>query len=316
MTRWFFLLIFCFGAGASGNAGSLQIAVISDLNGSYGSTKYGRDVSAAIKRIIELRPDLVIVTGDMIAGQRVSPKLSRSQLNLMWQSFDRNVRRPLKQAQIPLLVTPGNHDASAYGGFDAERRVYAETWHSWGPELPLADGQNFPFYYSAKLENVLFVSLDVTTVGSLPREQMNWLKGQIEDVSSRPRATILFSHLPLWPVAENRERETIGDPALQALLTSSGVELYLSGHHHAYYPGVNSGVLFVAQSCLGGGSRRLIGSSRRAQKSFTIIEIDEAGKIDQYALAAPAFVNRIDLSSLPRSIGSGRSKLIRSDLAR
>ncbi|MBL9057575.1 MAG: hypothetical protein JNJ84_15015, partial [Rhodobacteraceae bacterium] len=58
----------------------LRIAVISDLNGSYGSTDYGQPVSGAVARIIALKPDLVISTGDMVAGQRLNPKLAPAEL--------------------------------------------------------------------------------------------------------------------------------------------------------------------------------------------------------------------------------------------
>ena len=65
-----------FGGATSGEE-PLRVAVISDLNGSYGSTAYAKEVARAVERIIDLRPDLVISTGDMVAGQR-RPHLSRS----------------------------------------------------------------------------------------------------------------------------------------------------------------------------------------------------------------------------------------------
>ncbi|WP_217362466.1 hypothetical protein, partial [Ruegeria arenilitoris] len=41
-------------------AAALDVIVISDLNGSYGSVVYSPRVGKAIKRIIEIDPDLVI----------------------------------------------------------------------------------------------------------------------------------------------------------------------------------------------------------------------------------------------------------------
>ena len=47
-----------------------KIFVISDLNGSYGSTHYAPEVSTAINYITTQKPDLVISTGDHVAGQK------------------------------------------------------------------------------------------------------------------------------------------------------------------------------------------------------------------------------------------------------
>ena len=91
--------------------------------------------AGAIARILELAPDLVICTGDMVAGQQASPKLTEPQLMAMWSAFHATVTDPLKAAGIPLLVTPGNHDASAYPGFELERKVFDTTWTKRAPEI-------------------------------------------------------------------------------------------------------------------------------------------------------------------------------------
>ena len=115
-------------------AADLLVAVVSDLNGSYGSVRYESNVDRAVERILELRPDLVISTGDMVAGQR-RPHLSRGEVEAMWRSFHAHVSEPLQAAGIPLAVTPGNHDASAYSGFERERTLHAGTWNGHRPDL-------------------------------------------------------------------------------------------------------------------------------------------------------------------------------------
>ena len=101
---------------------TLRVAVISDINGRYGSTDYDERVTVAVARIVALKPDLVLCTGDVVAGQRPSPKLSSQELERMWRAFHRLIRTPLEQAGIPVLMSPGNHDASAYPGFSLERQ--------------------------------------------------------------------------------------------------------------------------------------------------------------------------------------------------
>jgi len=296
-----------------GAAQDIRVAVISDLNGSYGSTEYDRAVGAAVARIIALRPDLVISTGDMVAGQR-RPHLSRSEIEAMWAAFESQVSAPLAAAGIPLAVTPGNHDASAYAGFATERAIYAERWRQRRPALQFIDAANYPFHYAFALGEVLFVGLDATTVGALPLAQMRWLTALLAEQGVRYARRVVFSHLPLWPVASGRETETIGDPVLQALLSGTAVDIYLSGHHHAFYPGHKDGVVFVSQACLGAGRRRLIGDAARAARSFTLIELAPE-RLEIAAYAAPGFVAPVDWHDLPRQIRSRTATLQRADLA-
>ena len=292
---------------------TLRVAVISDLNGDYGSTRYDATVDGAVSRIIALQPDLVISTGDMVAGQR-RPHLTRAEVEQMWQAFHRHISDPLQAAGIPLVVTPGNHDASAYHGFDLERTIYGEQWLPRKPEVRFLDSTGYPFYYAFALGDVLFISLDATVVGKLPESRMAWLQQLLEKHGAAYQQRVIFSHLPLWPVARGREREFIGDPKLQALLQKAAVELYLSGHHHAFYPGVSDGIAFVSQACLGAGPRHLIGTNNRSARSFTLLEFSaEDIRVDAYE--APYFQNPVDWSSLPERIRSPAAELLRADLA-
>ena len=291
----------------------LRVAVISDLNGGYGSTRYETTVDGAISRIIALQPDLVISTGDMVAGQR-RPHLTRNEVEHMWQAFHEHVSKPLRAAGIPLVATPGNHDASAYKGFDQERTIYAEQWQAHRPEIVFLDASGYPFHYAFALDDVLFISLDATVVGNLPESQMTWLRQLLEKHGPAYQRRVAFSHLPLWPFARGREREFIGDPELQNLLEQAGIELYLSGHHHAFYPGVSGGIALVGQACLGAGPRRLIGTGERAARSFTLLEFTPEG-IEVAAYMAPQFENLVDWTTLPARIHSPAAELLRADLA-
>jgi hypothetical protein len=91
------------------------------------------------------------------------------------------------------------------------------------------------------------------------------------------------------------------------------VNLYLSGHHHAFYPGHKEGVHYVGQSCLGAGPRRLIGTGDRSPQSFTLLQLDGQG-LRIAALQSPDFRRPIDWDSLPERVRSGAAELIRADL--
>jgi 3',5'-cyclic AMP phosphodiesterase CpdA len=302
-----FLLIFC-GAALAQN---LRVAVISDLNGSYGSTRYSPRVAAAVQRIIALAPDLVISTGDMVAGQR-RPPLSEPEVRAMWDAFHDTVTDPLAKAGIPLAVTPGNHDASAYGGFEREREIYGIAWRARKPKLRYLDGTDYPFFYVFEMGGVRFASLDATTLGPLRGDQMSRLSKAMKGSGT----AVTFSHLPLWPFAQDREREIIGDQALEALYHKLDVDLHLSGHHHAFYPGWKDGVAYVSQACLGGGMRVLIGDTVRSESGFTILEFSTEGLLSVQAYTGPDFRQPLDPTSLPQQVISPKATLKRLDLVK
>ena len=292
----------------------ITIAVISDLNGSYGSTEYNKPIPTVMSHITRLKPDLVISTGDMVAGQRFRPLLKRPQLEAMWAAFHKNVSDPVSAAGIPLAITAGNHDGSLSKKFRLERDIYAEQWKARVPKVNFIGKSQYPFYYAFEIKNVLFVGLDASIVGPLSAKQFSWLQSLLEKNKGKFRQTIAFSHLPIWPVAQNRERDIIGDPKLEELLVSYQVGLYLSGHHHAYFPGYKDGILYVSQARLGSGQRKYIGSNLSSKRGFTLIEIGANNRIQINGYNVSNMNQPIDIKSLPREIKSQHARLIREDL--
>lgn len=291
-------------------ASAQRVAVISDLNGSYGSTAYEHGVSAGIARLLELKPDLVVITGDMVAGQRLHPPLAGAAIAAMWHAFHAAVTTPLRNAGIPLAVTPGNHDASAYPGFAAERDAYRREWSDRDLGITLLDRGDFPFRYAFAVGEMLFVSLDVTTVGPLAPDQLAWLDQVLATHGPRYRHRVAFSHLPIHPFAVGRATEVTSDLALEALLARHGVQVYLSGHHHAFYPGYHGGVRHVGQACLGAGPRPLLGDTAPSARAITLLEADGHGRLAIGALTGPGFEHALEVSRLPRRVGV----LVRDDL--
>lgn len=296
-------------ASVQATAEAVRIVVISDLNGSYGSTDYSANVHRAVSAIIALSPDLVVSTGDMVAGQR-SPLLSEREVRAMWDAFHAAVTDPLAMAGIPLAVTPGNHDASGYKGFEQERRLYAEQWKDRRPEVSFVEDDNYPFFYAFDIGPARLVSLDATTIGRLDPVQMDALAGVFDGAGP---ARIVFSHMPLWPFTEGRETHIIGDPDLETLLERIDVDLHLSGHHHAFYPGHLDRLSVIAQAELGGGSRRLIGAERPGPKTITLLDIEADGTIRVSALQAPDFRTPVDVRKLPERLNTPERVIYRID---
>jgi 3',5'-cyclic AMP phosphodiesterase CpdA len=295
-------------SAAKGGEHPLRVAVVSDLNGSYGSCDYAREVDAAVDRIVRARPDVVLSAGDMVAGQRRG-----LDYGAMWDGFHAAVSDRLARAEIPFAVCPGNHDASGYPAFAGERAIYEREWLARRPSIELADGSHYPFRYSFVLGPALFVALDATLVGPLDAEQMAWLDRELARHADVP-VKIVFGHVPLYPFAIGREDHHIGDPALEALLVRRGVSLFLSGHHHAYYPGRRGSLRLVSSSCLGSGPRTLLGSSVQSERSVIFFEVTERGVRALDAYAGERFDRPVDRRTLPESVGSFEMRIERDDL--
>jgi hypothetical protein len=286
----------------------IRVVVISDLNDSYGSTTYSAPVHDAVAAIVSLQPDIVLSTGDMVAGQQ-----GGLDYDGMWAGFHAAVSDQLAAVGIPFAVSPGNHDASAYAGFETEREIYVAQWSARRPEVELVDDASYPLRYSFRIGAAFFVALDSTTVGALDAEQMAWLDGQLE--GSDAPIEIVYGHVPLVPFTVGRETEIIGDPALEQMLEEHGVAMFISGHHHAYYPGRRGNVRHVSMACLGSGPRALIGTDTASARAILLLEIDAEGQVTGLeAMSGAAFDTAIPRAELPESIAYGAWSITRDDL--
>lgn len=290
---------------------SFRIAVVSDLNSSYGSLSYQPSVHAATRALVDrIQPELVLITGDMVAGQK-----ARLDYAGMWRSFHTVVTDPLRRAGIVVAATPGNHDASPAKIFAEERTEYMAQWTAEArvPQVTFLDSSHYPFYYSFEYGGVFFASIDAAQVGPISEEQRKWLDRQL--TQSTAPTKIVFGHLPVYPFAIQRERETLNDRALADLLRRHSVSAYLSGHHHAYYPGAVDGIRHVAMPCLGSGTRRLIGGRNASPTALVVLDIQDGRLRSLEALRAPDFHEPVARASLPARIEYGHHRILRDDVA-
>lgn len=295
------------------------------MNQSYGSKTYDRALDVAIEAITESNVDLVLSTGDMVAGQK--PGLD---YRGMWDAFHSHVSRPLDRARIPMLPSPGNHDAATGATFERERQEYRSTWRQFpierfnanrqlDREIRFVPGvrQNFPFHYAVTMGPALIIALDSTVPGRLIDDQFEWLKTVLEQSKDHP-VKIVFGHFPLYPFAFQRAHESLSQNSesnglhrqMESLLETHRVDLYLSGHHHVYYPGHRLGhTRYISVPLLGSGARHLLNADEqkvnRAEQAFLSINIDTQGKVNVQAIRSPG-LTPIATESLPPSISIPR----------
>ncbi|MEP1472846.1 MAG: metallophosphoesterase [Halieaceae bacterium] len=277
-----------------------SFVVIADLNGRYGSTGYHPRVADAISEIIQRDPDFVIIAGDMIAAQR-KPLLSDATLDDMWAAFETTIAGPLAEAGIPLVATAGNHDASVYAAFEGDRQAFARYW--LGKPVPsyVLPDSNYPWHYAAGFEDTLVISLYGTAPGPLADEQQAFAQATLAKYGSDYDRVVVTTHLPIYPVANGREREVLSPDGFSGVARNKQVDWYVSGHHHAFYPGrVHGnldGTIHLASPALGGNRRSWLGTD--VKSPFGFVEVAQDNSVTLFS--APGFDRGIP-RSLPMAI--------------
>jgi endonuclease/exonuclease/phosphatase family metal-dependent hydrolase len=285
----------------------LRVVVLSDLNSRYGSTEYEPEVASAVARTVEeWRPAVVLIAGDMIAGQQ--PTLDDQRVRAMWAAFDSVVAEPLRRAGIPLAVTLGNHDASGHPGHERDRRLAAEYWRGRQPTVRVLEGGHYPFYYAFTLDDLFVLVLDATTGGVVAdTAQMAWIEGALASPEARSAGRRLsLGHVPLYAVAQGRDLPgEVQDRAdsLRAVLETGGVDLHISGHHHAWYPGRSGALELLHAGALGDGARSVLGSDAPPAKTVTVLDRGAGGVLKErtYRVHGNTF-ELLDPGSLPRRL--------------
>lgn len=298
-----------------------RIVVISDLNSQYGSTEYEPEIKQAIALMPQWQPDLVLCGGDMIAGQKAS--LTKEQIEQMWAAFELQVAAPLKKYQIPFGFTIGNHDGSGAIKdrtliFERERDLAQAYWKQNQDQLGLnfVDRANFPFFYSFRQNEVFLLVWDASTQDISP-QQLDWVQKSLNSpAAQQAKARIVIGHLPLYPVAKtkNQPGEYLANgEKLRSLLEQNQVDIYISGHHHAYYPGKKGRLKLLHAGALGQGARQLINSELPPSKTITVVDIElPRFQIDYTTYNAKTW-ELISLAQLPISIPSDYGKILRHD---
>ena len=300
-----------------------RIVVISDLNSQYGSTEYDPEVLQAIALMPRWQPDLVLSGGDMIAGQKTS--LSSQQIERMWSAFDRQIAAPLRELAIPFGFTIGNHDGSGAIKdrtliFKRERELAQTYWQQHDPKLRFSDRANFPFYYSFLQDEIFFLVWDASTADISP-QQLQWIEQTLNSPpASQAKVKIVLGHLPLYPVAQTKNKPgeylTAGRK-LQSLLSLHRVFMYVSGHHHVYYPGTLDNLNLLHAGALGQGARQPIGSKLPPYKTLTVIDLNLKTLGLTYTTYNATTWQKIALQQLPAFIplADRKQRIVRQDLS-
>lgn len=321
------LLLLAIGSGCTAHRPgegdeALRVLVISDLNGPYGSTSYSPTVTGAIHNALrDLAPDVVLVPGDLVAGQ--SPQLSDARVREMWAAFDSAVAAPIRAAGVPLVIALGNHDASGYPAHDRDRRLAREYWDARGSgDLPLADAAGFPLRYTVRFRDVFIAVWDATRQESGSDEELlAWLREALQSPAASGAAhRLVVGHLPLYPIAEGRERRgefLLNGDSLRRELERLGATVFVSGHHHAFYAGKRGALSMLYSGALGSGPRKLLGGHTAPRNALALLELrPDSIAIEGYHVGEAGELRPISLHELPPAICSSAGMVLRIDVDR
>lgn len=307
--------------------GDIRIAVISDLNSAYGATDYRAEVINGVALLPDWQPDMVICGGDMVAGQSLN--LSEREIEAMWTAFDEKIFDPIRTAGLPFAITIGNHDASSIqdGGPNRGNYVYvldrqetAKYWagHQSDTDLEFIEAGGFPFYYSFKQNDIFYLTWDASSA-DVPPEQVAWADRALASPAAQSaRLRIVLGHLPMYAVSQRRDRpgEYLNQAdALRQLLERHQVHTYISGHHHAYFPGKAGQVNTLHAGALGSGPKSLLSTTTAAFQTLTIMDVFLETANTVYTTYNMNALEVVDPQSLPRQIVGPNGRELRQDVA-
>ncbi len=185
------------------------IAHLSDLHIGE-SDKVETTLLEGISRINELKPDLVLVTGDLTENGYYNEFLRASEF--------------IDMVKAPIKVVPGNHDSRNVGNETFEE-LFSGRWGT------ITNSKN----------TIKAICLDSSepdlNYGKIGRQQQHWMENEIKDAKNNHQYIVVVLHHHIISVPKTgRERNVLADAGdiLQSL-TQNNVDLVISGHKHVPY---------------------------------------------------------------------------------
>ncbi len=202
--------------------------VFADVRQGYGI--YGQLANLISK--IEPVPEFAVCLGDIMGS---------GSNEVEWESFWR-YSKPVTDL-MPLYIARGNHE----GNSETDEEIYREQ-----TGIP-AD----TFYFSFSYAHSLFIILDSymrNQEDSIGKDQFNWLKSQLDSVSSLDyiKNVFVFLHHPLYPQGKYKGKDLKNAGELHVLFTSSlKIRAVFVGHDHIFNKYIKDGIYYITTAGAG-----------------------------------------------------------------
>jgi len=216
-------------AGAADAAkGSFSFVQISDSHIGFNKEGINTDVTATLKQAIARinalpqRPDFILHTGDLTHLAAAEEFDALDQL--------------LKNAKTKnIFFVPGEHDVTGDNGkLYLERFGRSSKGHGW---------YSFDHHGVHFIGLVNVVDIQQNGLGSLGREQLEWLEGDLRGHSGET-PIVVFAHIPLWEVYPQWGWGTNDGARALSYLRRFGSVTILNGHIHQTMKKVEGQVTF------------------------------------------------------------------------
>jgi len=195
----------------------------------YGDTRTNDgDRAAVVSRIININPDIIFNTGDLVGDGRVDSYWKT------WFSTNQDILD-----HIPYFVAIGNHEEND--------PLYFDIWHFPGNEQ----------WYSIDYGNAHFICLSTET--GLNGVQRDWLEADLESASHSADWIFVFFHRPPYSSGDHGSY-LLARNAWCSLFEDYGVDIVFNGHDHDYERSLVNGVYYIVTGG-GGAPLRPVGTS-------------------------------------------------------
>jgi Icc protein len=228
----------------------LRVAQISDIH--CGEVSFDASMmESAIEGINAMRPDLVVVAGDLTAA------------GYEWEF--REAAQWLDRIEYPKVIIPGNHDSRNVGYLHFEN-YFGKRFYSHREPFDAERAERL------RATGFTVVAVDSSepdlNEGRVGREHYQWIKEQFYEQDDI-KIFVIHHHLVSIP-GTGRERNIITDAGdVLAELTQLDIDVVLSGHKHVpYFWGING--MLVCNSGTA-ATRRVRG---RTPPSWNEIQVD------------------------------------------
>lgn len=204
--------------------------------------------------------------------------------------------------------------------FQKDRDLASSYWNNpnHDPGLTFVDKAKFPFYYSFSQNNIFYLVWDAST-DHLSEEQLSWVEKSLASAAAQSaKMRIAIGHLPLYAVAigRNTAGNVLSNPdKLRTLLEKYQVHTYISGHHHAYFPGKRGELELLHTGALGSGPRKLINSKQQPFKTLTVVDINLNTESTIYTTYNMKNLSIVDSQTLPRIVVGYNGWVLRRDVS-
>lgn len=236
----------------------------------------GKSVKRCISEINLLKPDFVIISGDLVFGQLYPFEYHREYQECyeMIQMFD-----------VPTYLCPGNHDGYRRPGEDG-----LEIWKKYFG----------PLYYSFNYGNYHFQSINSFDIpasrrisfffftlnwgGSIQNEQLQWIQNDISENAGKLNFMFMH-HNPLWETTKDSfvGRKYKNREELLSIINHHKIDMVLAGHVHYDNVTVENSTLFITTTTPVSSV-----SADDSYWGYRLITIQE-GKINSYNYKEPKY---------------------------